>query len=157
MYLGVELQSLEGVQLIRSSHNVNPMHTFHSRKKLCNLEKRPNYGSVILGKYYCTFYIVIVGQMKKEPPPLWIPVQINVQKWHFIPINMGYCLLQFHAMKLFLGVRFHRESLSKLNFFNVNFQIWQPNRKVHRLNRLDTIFHSISDISFRVNICRIHN
>ena len=39
------------------------------------------------------------------------------------PINMDYCLLQFDALKFFLGVLLHRGSLPNFNFLNVNFQI----------------------------------
>ena len=38
-------------------------------------------------------------------------------------IIMDYYLLQFDALKFFLGVRLHGEYLSNLNFFNVNPQI----------------------------------
>ena len=34
-----------------------------------------------------------------------------------IPINIDYCLLQFDAIQFFLGVRFHKDSLSNFNFF----------------------------------------
>ena len=37
-----------------------------------------------------------------------------------VPIIMDYCLLQFDALKFFLGVRLHAESLPNINFFNVN-------------------------------------
>ena len=52
-----------------------------------------------------------------------------------VPIIMDYCLLQFDALKFFLRVRLHGESLPNFNFFNVNSEIFQRNRKVHKLPR----------------------
>ena len=51
-------------------------------------------------------FICTVGQKKKWNPP------INSNKnqrreLKLVPINMDYCLLQFHALKIFLGVRLH--------------------------------------------------
>ena len=37
-----------------------------------------------------------------------------------ISINMDYCLFQFDALKFFLLVRLHGESLPNFDFFNVN-------------------------------------
>ena len=49
-----------------------------------------------------------------------------------VPIIMDYCLLQFDDLKFFLEVRLHRgRSLPNFNLFNVNFRIFQRNRKVH--------------------------
>ena len=48
-----------------------------------------------------------------------------------------------------LGVLFGG-SLPNFNFFNVNPQIFQRNRKVHLRNCLETNFHNIPNISFRV-------
>ena len=62
-----------------------------------------------------------------------------------VPIIMDYCLLQFEALKLFLGVRLHGCSLPNFNFFNANPQIFQQNRKVHLSNCLETNFHNISN------------
>ena len=44
---------------------------------------------------------------------------------------MDYSLLEFDALKFFLGVRLYRRgvSLPIFNFFNVNSQIFQRNRK----------------------------
>ena len=47
-----------------------------------------------------------------------------------VPIIMDYFLLQFDALKLFLGVCLHTVSQPNFNFFNVNPQIFQRNRKV---------------------------
>ena len=41
-------------------------------------------------------------------------------------------------------------SLPNFNFFNVNAQIFQLNRKIHLANCLDTNFHNISNIISRV-------
>ena len=67
-----------------------------------------------------------------------------------VPIIMDYCLLQFHALKFFLGVRLRGRSQSNFNFFNVNPQIFQRNRKFHLTNCLETNFWDISIISLRV-------
>ena len=61
-----------------------------------------------------------------------------------VPI-IDYCLLQFDALKFFLEVRLH----GVFNFFNVNPQIFQRNRKVHLSNCLETKFHDIPNISLR--------
>ena len=65
---------------------------------------------------------------------------------------MDYCLLQLDALKFFLGICLHGwgGSQPKFNFFNVNPQIFQRNRKVHLTNCLETNFHDISIISLRV-------
>ena len=67
-----------------------------------------------------------------------------------VPIVMDYCLLQFYALIFFLEVRLHGGSQPNFNFFNVNPQIFQRNRKVHLTNCLETNFHDISIISLRV-------
>ena len=41
-----------------------------------------------------------------------------------VPLNMDYYLLQFDALKFFLGVRLHGGSLPNFNFFNVSLQIF---------------------------------
>ena len=41
-----------------------------------------------------------------------------------VPINNDYCLLQFDALKFFLGVLLQGDSLPNFNFFNVNPQIF---------------------------------
>ena len=41
----------------------------------------------------------------------------------FVPFCMDYCLLQFDALKFFLGIRLHRKSLPNFIFFSVNPQI----------------------------------
>ena len=89
-----------------------------------------------------------------------------------VPMNMDYCLLWFGAWKFYLDVCLHWVSLSNFIFFklylyggslpnfiffNVNPQIWQRNRKVHRLNFFDANFRSISNISLRDVRSRIYN
>ena len=66
-----------------------------------------------------------------------------------VPMIMDCCLLQFEASKFFLGVRLHGDSLPNFNFFKVNPQIFQRNRKVHLSNCLETNFHDIPNISLR--------
>ena len=66
-----------------------------------------------------------------------------------VPTITDYCLLQFDALKFFLGVRLHGGSQPNFNFFNVNPRIFQRNRKVYLLNSLETNFHNISNFSLR--------
>ena len=81
---------------------------------------------------------------------IYINSNTNYRKeMKFVPINMDYCLLQFDALIFFLGVRLHGGSLPNFNFFNVNPQIFQRNRKVHLSNCLETNFHDIPNISLR--------
>ena len=62
---------------------------------------------------------------------------------------MDNCLLQFDALKIFLGGASAWGSLPNFNFFNVNPQSFQRNRKVHLSNCLETNFHDIPKISLR--------
>ena len=64
-----------------------------------------------------------------------------------VSIIMDYCLLT--ALKFFLRVRPYGGSQPNFNFFNVNPQIFQRNRKVHLTNCLETNFY-ISIISLIV-------
>ena len=66
-----------------------------------------------------------------------------------VPIIMDYCLLQFDALKFFIGLHLHGGSLSNFDFFIVNPHIFQRIRKVQLTNCLETEFH-ISNISLRV-------
>ena len=66
-----------------------------------------------------------------------------------VPVYIDYCLFQFHALKIFLGIRLHSESLPNFNFFNVKPQILPLNRKVRHSNCLDINFHKISDFNMR--------
>ena len=67
-----------------------------------------------------------------------------------VQMIMDYCLLQFDALKYFLGVHLHGRSLPDFNFFNVNPLIFQRNHKIYLTNCLETNFHNISNISLRV-------
>ena len=85
------------------------------------------------------------------------PIYFNTNhrtEMKLVPIIMDYCLLQFDALKFFLGVRLHggRVSQHNFNFFNANFQIFQRNRKVHLTNCQETNFHNIFNISLRIII-----
>ena len=66
-----------------------------------------------------------------------------------VPIIIDYCLLQFDALNLFLGIPLHGRPQPKFNFFNVNPQIFERNRKVHLSNCLETNFQNFSIISLR--------
>ena len=81
------------------------------------------------------------------------PIHFNTnyrREMKLIPILMDYYLFQFDALKTFLGVHLHGESLRSFNIFNENPQIFQRNRKVHLSNCPDANFHNISDVSLRV-------
>ena len=85
------------------------------------------------------------------------PINFNTncsREIKLLPIN---CLLQFHTLNVFLGIRLHAESLSNIIFFNVNPQIWLRNRKFHYSDCLDRNLHSISDINMRVIRRRNYN
>ena len=70
-----------------------------------------------------------VGKEKKNTP---IYFDINyLTEMTLIPVIIYYCLLQFDTLKFFLGVCLHGGSLPNFNFFSVNPQIFQRNRKVH--------------------------
>ena len=66
-------------------------------------------------------------------------------------IIMDYCLLQFDALNFFFGLRLHGGggSLPNFNFFKVNPQMFQWNRKDHLSSCLETNFHDIPNISLR--------
>ena len=66
-----------------------------------------------------------------------------------LPIIMDYCILKFDALNFFFGLRLHGGSLPNFNFFNVNPQFFQWNRKVHLSNNLETNFYGIPNISLR--------
>ena len=85
---------------------------------------------------------------KKRNTPIYFNKNYRTEM-KVVPIIIYYCLLQFDALKFFLGVRLHGEFQPNFNFFNVNPQIFQRNRKVHLINCLETNFH-ISIISLRV-------
>ena len=91
-----------------------------------------------------------VGQKKKERnAPIYFSTYYRIEM-HLVLIIMVYCLLSFNALKFFLGVRLHGGFRPNFNFINVNYQIFQRNRKVHLTNCLETNFHDISNISLIV-------
>ena len=69
-----------------------------------------------------------------------------------VPIIMNYYLLKFDALKFFSRVPLHERFLPNFNFFNVNPQFFQRNRKVHLSNCLETNFHNISHISLIIAV-----
>ena len=82
-----------------------------------------------------------------------IPIYFNTNhrtEMKLVPVFMDYCLLQFDALKFFLGVRLHGGSRPNFNFFNGNPQISRRNRKARHTNCLKTNFYNISNISLRV-------
>ena len=93
-------------------------------------------------------YSMSIGQREKKKP--FISNTNYRREMKLEPISMDYCLFQFDAIKFLLGVRLHRGSPANFNFSNVNPQVFQRNRKVHLSNCLETNFHNISIISFRV-------
>ena len=55
------------------------------------------------------------------------PIYFNTNyctEMKLVLIIMDYCLLQFDALKFFLGVRLHGRPQPNFNFFNVNPQIF---------------------------------
>ena len=93
------------------------------------------------------FFIVQHDKKTKHP---YFSFNINYRtEMKMVPIIMDYCLLQFDALKFFLGMRLHGDSLSNFNFFKVKPQIFQRNRKVHLSNSLETNFHDIPNITLR--------
>ena len=87
-----------------------------------------------------------VVQTKNETP-LFNSIQNIVQKWNWYQSSWINFLLQFDALKFFLGVSLHGRLCLSLIFSKVNSQIFQRNRKVHLSNCLETNFHSIFKIS----------
>ena len=90
-----------------------------------------------------------VGKKKTRNTPIYFNTNHRTEM-KLIPIIMDYCLLQFDALKFFLRVHLHGRSQPNFNFFNINPEIFQRNRKVHLTNCLETNFHGISIISLRI-------
>ena len=80
---------------------------------------------------------------KKRNTPIYFNANYRAET-KLVPVIMDNCLLQFDASEFFLGVRLHWGSLSNFNFFNVNPQIFQRNRKV-----LVSNFHEIPNNNLR--------
>ena len=99
------------------------------------------------------YIYIYVQSVKKRKKKRNIPIYFNKNyrtEMKLVPLIMDYCQVQFDALKFFLGVRLYGGSLLNSNFFNINPQISQRNRKVHLTNCLKTNFHNISNISLRV-------
>ena len=72
------------------------MHIKHSSYVLCTVDRKKRHAPINLNTYYRR-------EMK------------------LLPIDVDYCLLQFIALKFFLGVRlFEGGSIPNFNFFYVN-------------------------------------
>ena len=96
-----------------------------------------------------------VGKKKLNTPIYFNTNYFTEMK--LVPIIMDNCLLQFDALKIFLGGASAWGSLPNFNFFNATPRIRQRKCKVRRLNCLNTNVHNISDISLRDSRCRNHN
>ena len=79
-----------------------------------------------------------MGQKKKKKKLIYFSTNYRTEM-KLVPIIMDYFLLQFDYLKFSLGVRFHG-GLYLTNFFNVNPQILQQNRKIHVSNCKIQIF-----------------
>ena len=90
---------------------------------------------------------------KKKKKTEWnTPIDSNTNyrtEMKLVPIIVDNSLFQFDALKFFIGLRLHGGSLPNFNFFNVNPQIFQRNRKVHLSICQETNFHGIPNFSFR--------
>ena len=70
-------------------------------------------------------YVCTVGQKKGGRNT---PIYFNTNyctEMKLVPNIIDYCLLQFDALKFFVGVRLHGGFLPNFNFFNANPQIFQ--------------------------------
>ena len=93
------------------------------------------------------FILRIMYNRSKKKRNIPIYFNTNYRTEMKLVVIMVYCLLQFDALKFFLGGLSTWGSLPNFNFFNVNPQIFQRNRKVHLSNCLETNFHDIPNIS----------
>ena len=85
----------------------------------------------------------------KRNTPVYFSINYRTEV-KLVSIIMDYCLLQFDALKFYLGIRVHGEgSQPNFNFFNINPEISQRNRKVHLSNCQKNFFYNISNISLR--------
>ena len=64
-------------------------------------------------------------QLVEKKKKLLFPIQERMKR---VPINMYYCLFQFHLLKFFLGFSQHGGFLPNFNFFNANQHALQRNR-----------------------------
>ena len=75
---------------------------------------------------YTNFLMHSFNKYTVGPKKKIIPINFNTnsrREMKLIRNNMDYCLLEFNALKFFLGVHLHGGSLPNLNFFYVNLQI----------------------------------
>ena len=91
-----------------------------------------------------------VGQIKKKRNTLIYSNTNYRTEVKLVPVIMDYCLLQYNALKFFLGFNLHGWSEPNFNFFYVNPQICQRDQKVRLTNWLEKFFHNIFNISLRV-------
>ena len=77
------------------------------------------------------------------------PIYFNANYRREIKLVPIINLLQFDDLNFFLGVRLRGRSQPSFNFFNINPQFFQRNRKVHLSNYAETNFHDIPNISLR--------
>ena len=89
---------------------------------------------------------------KKRNTPIYFNANYH-REMKLVPLMLDYCLLQFDALKFFLGVHLYEGPVSNFNFFNLNSQIFQWIHKVHLSNCPEINFHNISNISLRVIRC----
>ena len=95
-------------------------------------------------------YIICVNMHNRsKKSPIYFKTNYRTEI-KLVQNSMDYCLLQFDALKFFLGVHLHGGSLSNFHFFNRNLQNFQRNRKIYLSNCLEINFHNISNISSRV-------
>ena len=106
-------------------------HAFIEISKIDNVEEKVQFLTVFIKKIVLT-----VGKKKKITPIYFHTNYRTAMK--LVPIIMDKCLLQFDALKFFLGVRLHGGSQPNFNFFNLNPQIFQRNREVYLTNCLET-------------------
>ena len=62
------------------------------------------------------------NRSKKRNAPIYFNTKYRIEM-KLVPIIIDDCLLQFDALKFFLGIRLHGRSLPNFNFFNVNPEI----------------------------------
>ena len=70
--------------------------------------------SIFMSEYFLRVYSI---SNKKRNTPIYFNTNYRTEI-KLVPIIMDYCLLQFDALKFFLGGRLHGGSLPNFNFFN---------------------------------------
>ena len=121
--------------------------------RLCpdtHLEPPPSSNHESRKKLYFSVRLCVCTVGQKKIIPIFLNTNYRTEI-KLVPVIKDYCLLQFDALKFFLGVRLHRGwSWPNFNFFIINPQIFQRNREVHLSNCLETNFHNISNNSLRI-------